>query len=80
MTLDFGKIVRAALGNNPAPYMNLNIPHGIMNELKRLGGKIGDSQWKYLPRINGIQEELFQGLDESDPGTWKLVEQLYYGR
>lgn len=78
MTLDFGKIVRAALGNNPAPYMNLNIPHGIMNELKRLGGKVEDLQWRYLPRANGMQEELFQEWYPDDSqAKYNLMRQYY---
>lgn len=78
MELDYGKIVRAALGNKQAPFMQLNIPHGIMNELKRLGNKVEDWQWKYLPRANGMQEVLFQALDETDPNTWAIYNRAGY--
>lgn len=60
MTLDYGSVIRAALGNNPNPYMRLNVPNGIRNELTRLGNRIDNWAWNNLPRANGMQDVMFQ--------------------
>lgn len=80
MTLNYSDVIRAMLGNNPNPYIQLNIPNGIRNEYRNIRNKWDNWAMNNLPQAPGIQRELFQGLDESDPSTWRLVEQLYYGR
>ena len=73
MTLNYGDIIRAMLGNNPNPFMSLDIPNGIRNEYKNVKRKWDNWTMNNLPQAPGMQPIMFNQLDETDPATWKLL-------
>ena len=78
MTLNYANILRAILGNNPDPYMSLNIPYGLRNEYNNIRNKWDNWAMYHLPQAPGMQPIMFQTLDETDPATWKLRDKMGY--
>ena len=69
---DLQRVARMLMGQGgPNPYMGL----GLRDRIRE-----GWDNWaqRYLPQAPGMQQVMFQQLDETDPNTWEILKRAGY--